>query len=78
MIINELHMMNFKSYKDTTISFNEGVTIITGENGAGTYSYLATVPVSATANPGYSFSNWEVISGGIVLSNQNTASTSFV
>ena len=35
MIINELHMMNFKSYKDTTISFNEGVTIITGENGAG-------------------------------------------
>ena len=28
-------MMNFKSYKDTTISFNEGVTIITGENGAG-------------------------------------------
>ena len=46
--------------------------------GAGTYSYLATVPVSATANPGYSFSNWEVISGGVVLSNQNTASTSFV
>ena len=35
MILKELKMKNFKSHKDTTIKFHEGITIITGENGAG-------------------------------------------
>lgn len=36
-------MINFKSYNDTTIHFNDGVTIITGENGAGKSTILEAI-----------------------------------
>lgn len=40
MRIKELHMINFKSYDDATISFDDGITVITGENGAGKSTIL--------------------------------------
>ena len=40
MRIRELHMINFKSYDDATISFDDGITVITGENGAGKSTIL--------------------------------------
>ena len=35
MILTNLHMQNYKKYKDYTIEFNEGLTGIIGKNGAG-------------------------------------------
>ena len=38
----------------------------------------ARVNISASPNPGYEFDRWEVISGGVTVSNRNNSSTSFV
>ena len=35
VIFKQLELKNFKSYKNTKINFNNGITIIVGENGAG-------------------------------------------
>lgn len=43
MIIESLHMRNFKSHTDTRIDFNTGITIIMGGNGAGKSSILEAV-----------------------------------
>lgn len=43
MIIESLHMRNFKSHTDTKIDFNTGITIIMGGNGAGKSSILEAV-----------------------------------
>lgn len=43
MIIENLELKNFKSYKDTQITFNQGITLILGENGAGKSSILEAI-----------------------------------
>lgn len=43
MIIESLHIRNFKSHTDTRIDFNTGITIIMGGNGAGKSSILEAV-----------------------------------
>lgn len=43
MIIESLHMKNFKSHTNTRIDFNTGITIIMGGNGAGKSSILEAV-----------------------------------
>lgn len=40
MIFKKLHLKNFKSYKNSKIEFNKGISIIVGENGAGKSSIL--------------------------------------
>ena len=35
MIFTKLKLNNFKSYKNQTINFDEGISVIVGENGAG-------------------------------------------
>ncbi|MDO5849221.1 MAG: SMC family ATPase [Methanobrevibacter sp.] len=40
MIFNKLTLKNFKSYEDAKITFNKGITIIVGENGAGKSTIL--------------------------------------
>ena len=35
MIIKEINIKNFRSHKNTSISFNKGITTIIGENGSG-------------------------------------------
>ena len=44
-------------------------------NGA---AYNSTVTITATPNAGYSFVNWEVLAGGVTLTNANSATTTFV
>ncbi len=43
MIIESIHMKNFKSHTDTQIDFNTGISIIMGGNGAGKSSILEAV-----------------------------------
>lgn len=43
MIINKIHLVNFKSHLDTHIDFNTGISIIMGGNGAGKSSILEAV-----------------------------------
>jgi len=43
MIFNKLTLKNFKSHKNTTIDFREGISIIVGENGAGKTSILEAI-----------------------------------
>ena len=43
MIFKALKIRNFKSHKDTEIQFNDGITIITGENGAGKTSIFEAI-----------------------------------
>ena len=43
MIIESLHMKNFKSHQDTSIEFDTGISIIIGGNGAGKSSILEAV-----------------------------------
>jgi len=43
MIIESLHMKNFKSHRDTRIDFDTGISIIIGGNGAGKSSILEAV-----------------------------------
>jgi len=43
MIIESLHMTNFKSHRDTRIEFDTGISIIIGGNGAGKSSILEAV-----------------------------------
>lgn len=43
MIINKLKLENFKSHKDTQIDFNQGISLILGENGAGKSSILEAI-----------------------------------
>lgn len=43
MIIKELELENWKSYEKATIPFANGITIITGENGAGKSTILEAV-----------------------------------
>jgi len=43
MIIESLHMKNFKSHQDTSIDFDTGISIILGGNGAGKSSILEAV-----------------------------------
>lgn len=43
MIINSVHLRNFKSHVDTTIDFGPGINVILGENGAGKTSILEAI-----------------------------------
>ena len=43
MIIESLHMINFKSHRDTRIEFDTGISLIIGGNGAGKSSILEAV-----------------------------------
>ena len=43
MIIENLHMINFKSHRDTHIKFDTGISLIIGGNGAGKSSILEAV-----------------------------------
>ena len=43
MIIENLHLKNFKSHRDTLIEFDTGISIIIGGNGAGKSSILEAV-----------------------------------
>lgn len=43
MIIKELEMVNFRSHKSTKLSFDRGITLIVGENGAGKTSILEAI-----------------------------------
>jgi len=43
MIIESLHISNFKSHRDTRIEFDTGISIIVGGNGAGKSSILEAV-----------------------------------
>ncbi len=43
MIIENLHMRNFKSHRDTSIEFDTGISLIIGGNGAGKSSILEAV-----------------------------------
>lgn len=43
MIFKQLKLENFKSHKDTTINFTEGITMIIGENGAGKSSIFEAI-----------------------------------
>ena len=43
MIIESIHMKNFKSHTNTKIEFNTGISIIMGGNGAGKSSILEAV-----------------------------------
>lgn len=43
MKIKGIRMKNFKSHKDTELSFDDGITIITGENGAGKSTILEAI-----------------------------------
>lgn len=43
MIINNLRMLNFKSHKDTNLTFDTGINVILGENGAGKTSVLEAI-----------------------------------
>lgn len=43
MILESIHMKNFKSHRNTQINFNTGISIIMGGNGAGKSSILEAV-----------------------------------
>lgn len=43
MIINNLHLINFKRFKDTKIDFEKGITGIIGTNGAGKSSIVDAI-----------------------------------
>lgn len=43
MIFKKLVLKNFKSYEDTCIDFSSGITMITGENGAGKSSIFEAI-----------------------------------
>ena len=43
MIFKQLKLKNFKSHKDTTIDFTDGITMIIGENGAGKSSIFEAI-----------------------------------
>lgn len=43
MILEELELKNFRSHKDTRVRFNEGITVIVGDNGSGKTSILEAV-----------------------------------
>lgn len=43
MIINAVHLKNFKSHEDTRIDFGPGINVILGDNGAGKTSILEAV-----------------------------------
>ena len=43
MIIREIKLTNFKSHKETNATFNDGITVITGKNGAGKSTILEAI-----------------------------------
>ena len=43
MIFTKLKLNNFKSYKNTTIKFDRGISVIVGENGAGKSTILEAI-----------------------------------
>lgn len=43
MIFKKLELINFKSHANTTIDFNEGISLIVGENGAGKSSVFEAI-----------------------------------
>lgn len=43
MIFTRLKLNNFKSYKNTTITFDKGISVIVGENGAGKSTILEAI-----------------------------------
>ena len=43
MIFKKLELKNFKSHVDTTLKFNEGISLIVGENGAGKSSIFEAI-----------------------------------
>src|ERR1700756_86217 len=40
MRVAELHLRDFRSYEDTRVSLGEGLTLVTGQNGAGKTNLL--------------------------------------
>ena len=43
MIFNKLKLLNFKSHENTIITFNKGISVIVGENGAGKSTILEAI-----------------------------------
>jgi exonuclease SbcC len=43
MIIDEVHLKNFRSHKNTKLNFGRGITVIVGANGAGKTSILDAI-----------------------------------
>lgn len=43
MIIRKIKIRNFKSHKETNATFNDGITVITGKNGAGKSTILEAI-----------------------------------
>ena len=43
MIFTKLKLNNFKSHENTVISFNKGISVIVGENGAGKSTILEAI-----------------------------------
>lgn len=73
-----LHVQFAKKISSYTVSVTKNISEAGTVIGAGTYNSRTTVTLTATANTGYIFANWEVIGGGVTLSNTSSATTTFV
>ena len=43
MILQRLHLLNFKNYSDTTLTFSGGVNCLAGDNGSGKTNVLDAI-----------------------------------
>lgn len=50
---------------------------VTGGSGSGTYLEGSTVAITANSKGGYSFNEWEIVSGDVTLANAAAAQTTF-
>ncbi|MCL2376721.1 MAG: stalk domain-containing protein [Defluviitaleaceae bacterium] len=63
--------------RDVTVSVNNAQWGTASANPNTNVSQDAWVSLQASANPGFEFERWEVVSGGAVIQNVNAASTGF-
>ena len=53
MIFNKLKLVNFKSHENTTIKFENGISVIVGENGAGKSTLLNIITDNLREDEGH-------------------------
>jgi hypothetical protein len=65
---------------DTTVTviYSPYLLSVTNGTGSGEYNYRDTVTIAAGRRPGYNFSGWKVITGGITLANPASPDTEFI
>ncbi len=81
-LTSDLNVKSFIKYSLTVKAPEHNITVRSDGNGTATASLAkasagTTITLTATPNAGYHFKAWKVVSGGVTIANESSATTTF-